>query len=66
MPPHISIRDRIKMGEVVAAVEESKGGVKAERAIGFELFLCKHLVERSLMRTLLARKHSRLTISVGD
>ena len=32
------------MGDAVAAVEESKGGVKAERTIDFKLFLSKHLV----------------------
>ena len=38
------------MGEAVAAIEQSIGGVKAERTIDFELFLCKHLVERGLVR----------------
>src|SRR5262249_53401921 len=38
------------MGDAVTAVEQSEGDVEAERAISFELFLCKHLVERGLVR----------------
>ena len=54
LPPHISIRNWIKMGEAVGAIEQCVGGVKTKRTIGFELLLCKHLVERSLVREVAA------------